>query len=555
MLSTVRVIDYGGNNGIIFYFSVDTNSFDYELMTRECTVKVYAVSARQGAVIESTDKDSSISIFGKTFVLPQTVTINGTENTVLGEYVISGISGEAYPSDAVCNVNLAYKSDSFNMYAYNKNFTVPIGKIHLAPIVTPVGGNRTALGSKLIFSGDVFEEGYVIDATIKHNGTTYYKYSLEESGRGFYSEDYWLIYAGAVNEFTATVTFKAKYKGVLLPQTYALPITFYLPEGKGLPSATVTSGFTSDNEVVASLGIGIKNKTSFKIEVSDMRIFYGAFLSKCSIVVDGTEYLSTIAETPVLTESGEHNWSVTITDTRGRKFTYTGTFQVSDYALPDFTVSVKRTDATGNESKIGECIYLDFSVGEEYDLGGNNLYRYSFAYRAIGKDVDFIGDILLQNGVTIHNGGLNSTLMYEVCVKGADSLGSETVKSFILDCERIELNIAKNKVAVGKKAKKERTFECAWDIESDGDVSFTDDRGEMVSLREYCRALPLSYDNARAGTEAEISAALAEFQDTAGRIGGRLLLLYVAAEGLTLGKGLHVYFGHSDGEQFVFSKL
>ena len=83
MLSTVKVVTYGGSSGITFYVSVDTNSFDYQLMSRECTVKLYAECSLTGAVIESLQADSSLSIFGKTFVLPQSMTISETGNTVL----------------------------------------------------------------------------------------------------------------------------------------------------------------------------------------------------------------------------------------------------------------------------------------------------------------------------------------------------------------------------------------------------------------------------------------------------------------------------------------
>ena len=46
MLSTIKVVNYGGSNGITFYVSVDTNRFDYQLMGLTLVGIVHELCAR-----------------------------------------------------------------------------------------------------------------------------------------------------------------------------------------------------------------------------------------------------------------------------------------------------------------------------------------------------------------------------------------------------------------------------------------------------------------------------------------------------------------------------
>lgn len=553
MLTTKNVINYSGQKTISFYLSVDTLSFDYENMTRDCSVSLYASGGESGVYLTSETSGGSVTAFGKTFVLPQRVAFNSSGTANIGSWTVQNISNSSYPSSASCAVALSYRCDLASMYDHSGSFIINIGRMHLSPAVSVVGGSRSRLGSFLEFSGDIFSEGYDIDASVKYGISTYYKYSLQNTRNGFYSEGYWIAEVKNATSFTATVTLSASYNGKALPQTYSVPVTFYLGENDGLPYADIATGFTSENEAIAALSFGIKNKSAFYVSVTDVHLHYGASITRCAISIDGVETSAESAETEILTESGEHTWSVTLRDSRGKSNKYIGTFTVMDYGLPEFTASVKRTDEMGAESKRGTHIRIAITPEKEYTFDGANEYAYSFTYTAVGG-VKSDPITVLSGEEIVYNAALDDSVVYHIEVKCADSFGSETVRSYTLESERVELNIAKNKVAVGKKAQKERVFQSAWDIEGDGDISFVDTSGERLSLR----ALSLK-DNVRcafvsASDESGIEATLDAISksETSGCL---LNLVSVTADGLSLEKGLHVYVSVREGEKTLVQKL
>ena len=553
MLTNIEVNNYGGENGITFYLDVDTLSFDYSNMTRVCSVRLYAVSGAGGAVLRSGLTDGSVTIFGKTFVLPQTVTLGSYASTTIGSWTIYGVSNTEYPSSAYCNVTLTYSCDEVYMYDYSGTFIVDIGAIHLAPIASVVGGNRSELGSFLEFSGDIFSEGYDISASVKYSISTYYMHSLQNKGNGFYSQEYWIADSKYSTEFDAVVTLSASYNGVPLPNTYTLTVTFYLGEDNGLPQANVVTGFRSDSAAVEALGIGVKNKSSFFVDVSDLRLHFGASLRRRIITIDGQSYDAESAQTPVLTESGEHTWSVTIEDSRWKRQTYSGVFTVRDYGLPEFSVSLLRTDQNGSESKNGGYISLILVPQKEYIFDGLNPYEYSFSYRDVGS-AEASGEISIAAGESyLYNARLESGVAYEIVVKGRDSLGSETEKRYILESERIELNIAKDRVAVGKKAQKDKVFECAWDIEGNGDISFIDGNGVRKSIRNIYENETPACSLVSVSDESGISAALQNIAESAR--GCSITLINVEKSGLSLEKGLNAYLSFRTGGQTLTKKL
>ena len=554
MLTTIHVKNYGGEEGLTFWLAVDTESFDYDNMSRTCSIRLYAEGGVPGERLRSDGSDGSVTAFGKTFILPQEITINASRETTVGSWTVSDISNDAYPSHAVCYVSLAYTGEQSYVYPYSDSFTASIGAMHLSPVVGVVGGPRSELGSFIEFYGDVLEEGYEVNATVSYGKSTYYKYALQDRGNGFYSEEYWIADAENLSEIAADVTLIASYKGTPLPNTYTLTVTFCLGEDSGLPSATVTTGFRSSNVAIRELGIGVKNQTSFTVSVTDAEAFFGASVRSCVITVDGREYSDTFAESPILTESGEHSWSVTLVDSRWKKQVYSGSFTVNDYGQPEFSVELTRCDMFGFESPKGSYIGITVTPEKEYVFGGSNPYYYTFTYRAVGS-AQSSAEILISPGRRVlYDAGLESAASYDVKVMGSDCLGGLTVKNYVLASERVELNIAKNKVAVGKKAQKENVFECAWDIEGDGDISFIDGSGVRKSIRSI-------YENERpacsfvtVSDENGLTKALNALSSSGGR-GCFITLINVDADGLSLEKGLSAYLSFRTSGQTLVKKL
>ena len=141
--------------------------------------------------------------------------------------------------------------------------------------------------------------------------------------------------------------------------------------------------------------------------------------------------------------------------------------------------------------------------------------------------------------------GLSPTSSYDVYFTCEDSLGQVSEIKVTLDCERIELNIAKNKIGIGKYAEKEYLLDCAWDIRSGGDVFFTDSVGNELSLREALSGGSVSdtvkFKVVSISSKTGLNSALAQESE-----GVRIVVAYIASSGLGYGVGWHVFLTYKN---------
>lgn len=79
----------------------------------------------------------------------------------------------------------------------------------------------------------------------------------------------------------------------------------------------------------------------------------GSTISKYSTVVNGSTYTASSFTTGVLKTAGTNSYSVTVTDSRGRTATNTGTFTVYEYSVPKITkFTGERCDSTGSTAQL-----------------------------------------------------------------------------------------------------------------------------------------------------------------------------------------------------------
>ena len=71
---------------------------------------------------------------------------------------------------------------------------------------------------------------------------------------------------------------------------------------------------------------------------------------------------------------------------------------------------------------------------------------------------------------------------YDVYLYCEDSVGGSVGKKYVLECDRVEMNISAGKVGIGKLAVTPGLLDCAWPIKSGGDITFTLPDGEEKSL-------------------------------------------------------------------------
>lgn len=99
--------------------------------------------------------------------------------------------------------------------------------------------------------------------------------------------------------------------------------------------------------IAAAFGAFVQSKSKLKVTVAgDTSGAYGATIAAYSININGQTLSENETVTSEIVGSGTLAYSVTITDTRGRTDTYTGTYNVLAYAVPTVSATAERDQDT-----------------------------------------------------------------------------------------------------------------------------------------------------------------------------------------------------------------
>lgn len=543
-----EIVSFGEENELKFYIEAETVSFDYAAGTRDMIIRLYRSAAYDLGRFTGT---GTIEIFGKKFSL-STSFRPSEEMEVMRLCIVNGVSGTEYKMSAYADIKFAYVNNTIQSCVFNQKVAVYLGEMCYTPSVQ-ITADRLALGQDISFTGAMLGEGYEINAVLSsQNGElASADISMESPSIGTLVE--WISPYKASREFAARLNVSASYKGVPLPNVKEIDLVLYLSENDGRPYVSSRVRFFSDNELVSRLGVAVKNYSSFKVEVMEMSAYYNAYIADCTITYLGVNYSGDTLDGGVLTESGNHTYSVKVTDSRGIAYTETCSFEVKEYAPPRFSGSVIRCDSEGNESKTGQYISASVTLEKTYPFGGVNGYKAYFAYGRVGIDaLSEKQELPTDADGYIVNLPLESTTAYEVWLYVEDDIGSIAAAKFLLDCERIELNIAKNKIGVGKYADIEYVLDCAWAIKSGGDITLTDSNGREVSLGSALGGgnLPISGRVYSASSEGEIQDALSCDGE-----GIWIALVNVLGSALSLGKGMHAFIKYNVASSVGYVKI
>ena len=542
------IASFGEENELRFYIEAETVSFDYVAGTRDMVVRLCCYSDTDIGKLTGT---GTVEIFGNKFSLPLHFFVSGNER-VIKACTVNGVNGTEYKTSAYADVKFSYVNSKITSCVFNQKVAVYLGEMCDTPSVQ-ITSDRLALGQDIVFTGAMLSEGYEIKAVLSSQKGELARadISVESPNIGTLVE--WISSYNASREFAASITVSASYNGVPLPNVKEMAIVLYLSENDGRPYVSSRVRFFSDNEVVSTLGFAVKNYSSFKVEVMEMSAYYNAYIADCTITYLGVNYSGDTLDGGVLTESGTHTYRVKITDSRGYTYTETCSFEVKEYAPPIFSGSVIRCDSQGNESKTGQYISVSVTLEKTYAFGGVNGYKAYFAYGRVGVNaLSEKQELPTDAAGYIVNLPLEGTTAYEVWLYVEDDIGSIASAKFLLDCERIELNIAKNKIGVGKYADKEYVLDCAWAIKSGGDITLTDSNGRAVSLGTALSGgnLPISARVYSTSSESEIQDALSCQGE-----GIWIALVNVLDSGLSLGKGMHAFIKYNVASSVGYVKI
>lgn len=564
MVNSYQLCQCGEDTVFTLTLEIETVAFDYEENTRDCKVRLVSETSGDYGLIIGNSGSSTLSVFGRTLQLPQNINASASGPLTVFETQLNGLSCDLYYDGADFTASLKYYHASLGLEPVTVN-----GHISLPVMLTEMdcylsGGGSVVLGNNVSVISGMPEQGYSLTVTVKDGNTELFEKTLTAADMSFKTEQSWITGHENAKSFTATVNITAAVSSSADPLTKSFSLICTLGESDALPSASVSTSVVTNNPVLQQTGLVLRNRSGIKITVSNIVCKYGAYLIDCVRTVDGIEYDNNEVS-QYFSVPGEHGWSVTLKDSRGYIKRYSGTFTVVDYGPPQFTAEVKRVNEAGQESLSGARFSVSVDPDVLYTLYGQLSYTYEYCWRATGGTFSSWTELQPQSTVVV-NAALDSATMYEVSVRCSDSAGTATVKTFPLDCERVELHISKNRVAVGKRAETDDLFDCRWDIKSGGDISFTGSDGEEISLRGFYESLnsgtgtdgalfPLRYKLVNAASNEEISSFVNNIYTIVGNCAFSVLVLSVKGDGLSLNSGLHLYFVQNDGTRMFYRKM
>ena len=196
------------------------------------------------------------------------------------------------------------------------------------------------------------------------------------------------------NSASGTCTFTCTtYSGNTVIGTSTKTITLSVPNSL---APTVSVSYADTNATCLAWGVLVQSRSTlaFSITASGQE---SATIASYSTTVNGTTYNSATFTTDVLLYNGTNTYSVTVTDSRGKQTTSTGTFSVVAYSVPSITLTLCDRDDADDEQINVE---FGFSVAS---VSNNNDANYRIDYKLKSSAV-------WTNGTVTSLGGYSGTI-------------------------------------------------------------------------------------------------------------------------------------------------
>ncbi len=421
--------------------------------------------------------------------------------------------------------------------------SVATGKL-ASSITASADGGQYVLGDYMSLTDFELEEGYDAKADVYLNGKLAATADVDIENRQIYLNPEW----AAVD--------KQYYTGDMMLLVYPycgskrvnvsaqIDASYTVNISDCMPCAVLNVTAVSENEAVQAFGELVRNKSAAMLSIADCYARLGADITEKYMVLDGVTYSDDVITTDILTEACRHTWSVTVTDSRGLSATESGSFEVLDYAPPTFTGDVYRGNAQGERDATGTYACMRLKADDVFSYGGINETSIYYAVRKRAAFEEFSEEVIFSksNSLIKIDFAFEMGESYDLKIICRDSFGGESERIFLLDSARIELNISKNAVAVGKYTSEENLFESAWDAKINGDITYTDIDGLPLSLRE--NGIRLIFGAAM--TREEVDALL-----NPSTSGAHLAVIEVLQGLFSLKAGTHIYFLYKDGDSVL----
>lgn len=228
-------------------------------------------------------------------------------------------------------------------------------------------------------------------------------------------------------------------------------------------------------------GMYVKNNSTVRWNAS-VSGTYGSTIKRCVISGQNLSYESNnssnsySATSSTLTTYGRKEYTVTITDSRGRTVSRTQWIDIEDYNEPIFTsCNSFRSDANGNINSSGAYVTHKITASF-YTLGGKNNIKI-IVYNREGSSGDYKNPVTIKNNAnnvtsytyTYISDSFDVSKTYDFQLYISDSVGRYAFAYTHVGTKNLPLNIANdnNSVAIGGFAQTSKNntgrFDCVWE--------------------------------------------------------------------------------------------
>lgn len=310
---------------------------------------------------------------------------------------------------------------------------------------------------------------------------------------------------------TATVACQVLFGGKVY-STFNTTIAVSVPASVVPTVSAFTLTDKANTPVPSSWNLFIQHQSGAKLSAITCAGAQGSTISTVRLQV-GTQSISqaysasSLPQIDTITQSGSLSVTVTVTDSRGRTGSKTGTVTFTPYSAPKFTRCVsERCDSSGDLDNDGT--YFRSTTTVEYSsCGGNNSVTMTMKYKKTDAVV-YNPEVTLVPGVNICGGGnLDTEFSYDVLYTVSDQFRSASFMDYVSTAVYLMHFLHGGKgVAFGQKA----TIEDCVDFNFQalfrklatflGIAKFRQSDKERVLINDPNAASPLMVDPTGSGT-------------------------------------------------------
>lgn len=267
------------------------------------------------------------------------------------------------------------------------------------------------------------------------------------------------------------------YSGSTLLGTKSVSIMLTVP-GSVVPSAGTLSAALAED--TSGTGLYVKGMGKAKLTLSGASGAYGSSITSYTITGGGWTATNDALTTGTLASAGNITFTVTVTDSRGRKASTTRAISVIDYTKPGVAVcDVYRCDADGNRKKAGT--YFAVEINASYSAITGNTLNITARYKKQSESSYGTAANVTNNGKTVIGGGnIGASTTYDVVVTVADKYNSLSIQRTLSTKSVLQSFKRSAGAAIGKVAELANWLDVAWDtrirgnLQVDGTISSAD---------------------------------------------------------------------------------